>query len=48
MPIDILSGSPALRQQIEGQLPLEDIVESWQAGVEEFHESGSEFLLYRG
>jgi uncharacterized protein YbbC (DUF1343 family) len=48
MPIDILSGSPALRQQIEGQLPLEDIVESWQAGVEEFHEIREEFLLYRG
>ena len=47
MPIDILAGSAALRQQIEGQVPLEDIVESWEAGLGEFEAIRSEFLLYR-
>jgi uncharacterized protein YbbC (DUF1343 family) len=46
MPIDILSGSPALRQQIEGQMPLEDIVESWEPGVAGFEDVRREFLLY--
>ena len=46
MPIDILAGSPALRQQIEAQVPLEDIVESWQKDVAAFEETRAGFLLY--
>ena len=46
MPIDILAGSPALRQQIEAQVPLEDIVESWQEDVAAFEETRAGFLLY--
>jgi uncharacterized protein YbbC (DUF1343 family) len=46
MPIDILAGTPALRQQIEGQIPLEDIVDSWEPGLAEFEEIRAEFLLY--
>jgi uncharacterized protein YbbC (DUF1343 family) len=46
MPIDVLAGSPALRQQVEGQIPLEDIIESWEPGVEAFEETREEFLLY--
>jgi len=46
MPIDILAGSPALRQQIESQVPLEEIVASWRAGVAEFAEIRRRYLLY--
>src|SRR5206468_1447744 len=30
LPIDILAGSPALREQIDAQMPLADIVASWE------------------
>ena len=46
MPIDILAGSSGAAPADRGQLPLDDIVESWQAGVAEFHEIREEFLLY--
>ena len=46
MPIDILAGSPALREQIEEQTPLEEIVASWRPGVAEFAEIRRNYLLY--
>ena len=46
MPIDILAGSPALREQIERQTPLDDIVASWKAGEAEFAISREPYLLY--
>jgi uncharacterized protein YbbC (DUF1343 family) len=46
MPIDILAGSPELRVQIEEQMPLADIVASWQPGVAEFEELRGPYLLY--
>ena len=46
MPIDILAGSPTLRQQIEEQAPLDDIVASWRLGVAEFAELRKPYLLY--
>ena len=46
MPIDILAGSSALRQQIESQMPFEDIIESWEPGLTEFEEIRAKFLLY--
>jgi len=46
MPIDILAGSPTLRQQIEEQVPLDDIVASWREGVAEFAEIRKPYLLY--
>jgi uncharacterized protein YbbC (DUF1343 family) len=46
MPIDILAGSPALRQQIEQQTPLDDIVASWRPGEVEFAELRKSYLLY--
>ena len=48
MPIDILAGSPTLRQQIESQVPLADIVASWRPGVAEFEEIRRNYLLYCG
>jgi uncharacterized protein YbbC (DUF1343 family) len=46
MPIDILAGSPTLREQIETQMPLEEIVASWEPGENEFDEIRRRFLLY--
>jgi uncharacterized protein YbbC (DUF1343 family) len=46
MPIDILAGSPALRQQIEEQVSIDEIAESWQPGVAEFLDLRRPCLLY--
>jgi uncharacterized protein YbbC (DUF1343 family) len=46
MPIDILAGSATLREQIEQQVPLADIVASWRPGEAEFAELRKPFLLY--
>src|SRR5262245_299914 len=46
MPIDILAGSPMLRQQIERQTPLADIAASWRAGEAAFAKIRAPYLLY--
>ena len=46
MPIDILAGSPSLRQQIERQVPLDDIAASWEPGKTAFAEARRPYLLY--
>ena len=46
MPIDILAGSPTLRQQIERQVPLKDIVDSWRPGETDFADARRPYLLY--
>ena len=46
MPIDILAGSPELREQVESQAPLDEIVASWAPGEEEFAEIRTPYLLY--
>jgi uncharacterized protein YbbC (DUF1343 family) len=46
MPIDILAGSPALREQVEAQAPLADIVASWAEGEAEFRALRQSVLLY--
>jgi uncharacterized protein YbbC (DUF1343 family) len=46
MPIDILAGSPQLREQIEAQIPLDEIVASWRPGEAEFDEIRKPYLLY--
>lgn len=46
MPIDILAGSASLRQQIERQVPLSEILESWASGVAEFEALRRPYLLY--
>ncbi len=46
MPIDILAGSAELREQIERQVSLEDIAESWRPGEAEFAEIRKPHLLY--
>jgi uncharacterized protein YbbC (DUF1343 family) len=46
MPIDILAGSTELREQIEQQVPLDEIAESWAAGVAAFKDTRKPYLLY--
>jgi len=46
MPIDILAGSTELREQIEQQVPLKEIAESWAPGVTAFEEIREPYLLY--
>ncbi len=45
-PIDILSGSAALRRQIEAGLPVGDIANSWTDGVRDFVQLRRRYLLY--
>jgi len=46
MPIDILAGSTELREQVEQQIPIEDIAASWRPGVKSFEEIRKPYLLY--
>ena len=46
MPIDILAGSPALREQIEGGVDAREIAASWTDGVAAFDRLRREYLLY--
>ena len=46
MPIDILSGSTTLREQIEAGVSARDIASSWRADEEDFRRVRESFLLY--
>jgi uncharacterized protein YbbC (DUF1343 family) len=46
LPIDILAGSPQLREQLESGAEPEAIARSWDAGVAEFRKLRDRFLLY--
>ena len=46
MPIDILAGSTQLREQIEQQMPIEEIAASWRDGVKMFENARKPYLLY--
>lgn len=46
MPIDILAGSPELREQVEAQVPVTEIAYSWTKGVAEFEVLRAPYLLY--
>ena len=46
MPFDILSGSDELRRQIESEVPLAEIAESWREDEVTFGRQRSRFLLY--
>jgi uncharacterized protein YbbC (DUF1343 family) len=46
MPIDILAGSAKLREQIENQAAIEDIVDGWRRGEAEFAATIRPYLLY--
>jgi uncharacterized protein YbbC (DUF1343 family) len=46
LPIDILAGSDVLRQQIEREVPIREIAESWREDEEAFARLRQRFLLY--
>ncbi len=46
LPIDVLAGSPVLREQIESGMAAEEIARSWESTVEEFDRVRRTFLLY--
>ena len=46
MPFDILSGSDELRRQIEAELPVAEIAESWREDQVTFERQRERFLLY--
>lgn len=46
MPIDILAGSPRLREAIEADVPAREIAAEWSEGVRAFGDLRNEFLLY--
>ena len=46
MPIDILAGSSALREQIEAGLDPRAIAESWDDDIAAFMETRSTYLAY--
>jgi uncharacterized protein YbbC (DUF1343 family) len=46
LPIDILAGSSALREQIEAGVPAHDIARSWEPAVDTFKKLRDGYLLY--
>lgn len=46
MPIDILSGSPHLREQVDGGAPARDIAAAWATGIAQFTTTRAPYLLY--
>ncbi|MEZ5287478.1 MAG: DUF1343 domain-containing protein [Vicinamibacterales bacterium] len=46
MPIDILAGSPALREAIDGGAAARDIAQAWPASHRDFLEARASVLLY--
>ena len=46
LPIDVLAGSPELREQIEAGVPAEEIARSWESDVAAFKRVRQKFLLY--
>jgi uncharacterized protein YbbC (DUF1343 family) len=46
LPIDILAGSAALREQLDADVPAEGIARSWEAGVAAFEKIRTQFLIY--
>jgi uncharacterized protein YbbC (DUF1343 family) len=46
LPIDVLAGSPQLREQLERGVPAGEIARSWLPAVAEFNRIRERFLLY--
>jgi uncharacterized protein YbbC (DUF1343 family) len=46
MPIDILAGSPELREQIESGISARNIARSWKPFVDAFNKTRERFLIY--
>lgn len=46
LPFDVINGSSRLREQIEAGVPVAEIEESWQDGLNEFSRRRATYLLY--
>lgn len=46
LPFDVIAGTTALREQVEGGASVEEIASSWRAGEREFAERRERYLLY--
>jgi uncharacterized protein YbbC (DUF1343 family) len=46
LPIDLITGDPAIRQAIESHTPLEDVTQGWQQDLARFQQVRKDFLLY--
>ena len=47
MPIDILSGSPTLREDLDAGVPASEIARGWDADVARFRQIRAPFLIYQ-
>jgi uncharacterized protein YbbC (DUF1343 family) len=46
LPMDLIIGDPEVRRRIDRMDPLNDIVDSWQPGLMEYHRMRRDCLLY--
>jgi uncharacterized protein YbbC (DUF1343 family) len=46
LPFDVINGSASLRGQIEADMPLDEIEESWRESLDDFSERRKSYLLY--
>ena len=46
LPFDVINGTSRLREQIEADLPVSQIEESWRVPLEEFRKRRDSYLLY--
>ena len=47
-PLDLLSGSDALRNHLNAGRPVDEIIESWQPGLNAFQRLRGQYMLYSG
>jgi len=45
-PFDVISGTDKLRLAIESQVPLDEIIDSWNLGIDFFKSLRTPYLLY--
>ena len=47
LPIDVLTGDPAIREALESGAPLAPLAAGWKKEIREFQREAKDFLLYR-
>jgi uncharacterized protein YbbC (DUF1343 family) len=47
MPIDLIIGDSKIRRRLENMEPIETIIKSWQASLDEYLEISRRFHLYK-
>jgi uncharacterized protein YbbC (DUF1343 family) len=46
LPIDILAGAASLREQIDDDVPAEQVAQSWEDDISAFEKIRQRFLAY--